>query len=227
MYFFSNSINASFEATVLATKDALKRHGFEVLAEIDMRKAFRKHLAGDFRPYLILIAYDPTSARRAVQIFDKIGSNLLCNVVVQQQNDNRVDVSVVNPAKTMYVINHVELDWIIRDLRGHLQKAIEEIEIRSEARLHARDEAVRVNYVVDGYDIGFQAEPYSVDAANNHSRDISGYDRVCDCYVADKRDHSDRSSNFSESDALPVVIGSDPKTGAERVNDFDIARFGI
>jgi uncharacterized protein (DUF302 family) len=221
MYFFSNSINASFEATVLATKDALKRHGFEVLAEIDMRKAFRKHLASDFRPYLILIAYDPTSARRAVQIFDKIGSNLLCNVVVQQQSDDRVDVSVANPAKTMYVINHIELDWIIRDLRVHLQKAIEEIEVRSETRhpLPTRDEDVHVNYIVNGYDIGFQAKPYSVDVANNHSRDIRGYDRVRDCYVTDKRDHSDLSSNFSESDesALSVVIGSDPKTGAPRL----------
>ena len=220
MYFFSNSINSNFEATVLATKDALKRHGFEVLAEIDMRKAFRKHLSGDFRPYLILIACDPASARRAVQIFDQIGSNLLCNVVVQQQNDNRVDVSVANPAKTVYVINHVELDWIIRDLRGHLQKAIEEIEVRSETRrpLPACDEA-NVNYVVDGYDIGFQAGPYSVDVAGDHCRDIRGYDRVRDCYVTDKRDHSDLSSNFSESDesALPVVIGSDPETGAPRL----------
>ena len=87
MYFFSNSINGSFEAAVLATKDALKRHGFEVLAEIDMRKALRNHIAGgDFRPYRILVAYDPASSHRAVTIYDRIGSVLFCNVVVQQQN---------------------------------------------------------------------------------------------------------------------------------------------
>ena len=34
MYFFSNSVNASFDDTVLATKNALKRHGFEILTEI-------------------------------------------------------------------------------------------------------------------------------------------------------------------------------------------------
>jgi uncharacterized protein (DUF302 family) len=134
IYFFSNSINASFEATLLATRDALKRHGFEALAEIDMRKAFRRHVAGDFRPYLILSTYNPTLARRAIQICDQIGSVLLCNVVVQQQNDDRIDISVANPAKSMYVINHVELDWIVRELRGHLQKAIEEIEVRPEIR---------------------------------------------------------------------------------------------
>ncbi len=143
MYFFSNSTNASFDATVLATKDALKRHGFEVLAEIDMRRAFKSHLALDFRPYLILSACDAASAHHAVQIYDKIGSVLLCNVVVQAQSDGRVHVSVADPATSMNVIGHVELDWIVRDLRGHLQKAIEEIEARPETRhrLPARDGA--------------------------------------------------------------------------------------
>ena len=118
MYFFSNSVNASFDDTVLATKNALKRHGFEILTEIDMRKAFKRHLALDFRPYLILSAYYPTSAHHAVQIYDQIGSVLLCNVVVQQQNGGRVDISVSDPATSMYVINHIELNWIVRELRG-------------------------------------------------------------------------------------------------------------
>jgi len=143
MHFFSNSINASFEDALLATKDALKRHGFEVLAEVDMRKAFRKYLARDFRPYFILSAYDPTLAPHAVQIYDRMGSVLLCNVVVQQQNDGSVDISVVDPATSMYVINHVELDCIVRELRDHLQTAIEEIEARPETQRHlpAREDA--------------------------------------------------------------------------------------
>jgi uncharacterized protein (DUF302 family) len=136
MYFFSNSVNVSFDNTVLATKDALKRHGFEILAETDIRKAFKKHVALDFRPYLVLSACHPTSAHHAIQICDQIGSVLLCNVVVQQQNDGRVDISVADPATSMYVINHVELNWIVRKIRGHLQKAIEEIEPRPETRRH-------------------------------------------------------------------------------------------
>jgi uncharacterized protein (DUF302 family) len=136
MYFLSNSVNASFDDTVLATKNALKRHGFEILTEIDMRKMFKRHLALDFRPYLILSAYDPKSAHHAVQIYDQIGSVLLSNVVVQQQNDGRVDISVSDPATSMHVINHIELSWIVRELRGHLQNAIEEIEPRLETRRH-------------------------------------------------------------------------------------------
>jgi uncharacterized protein (DUF302 family) len=145
MYFFSNTVNASFEDTVLATKDALKRHGFEVLAEIDMRRAFKRHLALDFRPYLILSAYDPTLTHRAVQVHNEIGSVLFCNVVVQQQNDGHVNISAADPAAFMYVTNHVELDWIIREIRGHLQTAIEEIEARSATRryLPKRKEARR------------------------------------------------------------------------------------
>ncbi len=145
MYFFSNSVNASFGDAVLATKDALKRHGFEVIAEIDMRKAFKKNLALDFRPYFVLCAYDPTLAHRAVQIADEMGSALFCNVVVQQKKNGHVDISAADPAAFMYVTNHVELDWIMRDLRGHLQKAIEEIEARPATRryLTERKEARR------------------------------------------------------------------------------------
>jgi len=145
MYFFSNKVNAGFEDTVLATRDALRRHGFEILAEIDMRRAFKKHLALDFRPYLILCAYDPTLARRAVQIDDEIGSVLFCNIVVQQQEGGHVDISAADPTCFMYVTNHVELDWIIRDLRCHLQKAVEEVKVRPATRryLPEREEAHR------------------------------------------------------------------------------------
>ena len=134
MYFFSNTVNAGFEDIVLATRDALRRHGFEVVAEIDMRRTFKKHLAIDFRPYLILCAYDPALARRAVKIDDEIGSVLFCNVIVQQQEDGRIDISAADPACFMYVTNHVELDWIIRDLRGRLQKAVEEVKVRPATR---------------------------------------------------------------------------------------------
>jgi uncharacterized protein (DUF302 family) len=141
MYFFSKSVNASFEDAVLATKDALKRHGFEVLAEIDMRRSFKKHLALDFRPYLILSACDPTLAHRAVQIHDGIGSVLFCNIVVQQQKNGRVNISAADPAAFMHVANHVELDCIIREIRGHLQRTIEEIEARPATRPYLSGEA--------------------------------------------------------------------------------------
>lgn len=142
MYFFSNSINASFEDAVAATKDALRRHGFEVLTEVDMRKAFRKNLALDFPAYVILCAYDPTLTHRAIQIHDEIGSALFCNVVVQQRNDGHIGISAADPAAFMYVTNHVELEWIAREIRDHLERAIEAIEGRPETRRYAppRDE---------------------------------------------------------------------------------------
>jgi uncharacterized protein (DUF302 family) len=140
---FSNAINASFEDAVLATKDALKRHGFEVLTEIDMRRAFKRHLGVDFRPYLILSAYSPTVAHRAVHLCDEIGSVLLCNVVVQQQNDH-VHISAADPA-AYCAMNHVELNWIIQKIRNNLQTAIEEIEAKPARRsyLPEREEAHR------------------------------------------------------------------------------------
>lgn len=130
MHFFSNSINASFEDTILAAKDVLRRHGFKIVSEIDIQKGFKKHLGANVRPYVILSVYDPVAAYHATRIFDRIGSVILCNVVVQELNDGCVDVSVVDPAAFMLVINHVELDLVVRDLRYNLQRAIEEINVR-------------------------------------------------------------------------------------------------
>ena len=131
MYFFSTLVNASFEDALLETKEVLRRHGFEVLANVDMQTAFKKHLALDFRPYLILGAYVPKLAHRGIQIYEKMGSVLVCNVVVQQHRDGRVEISMVDPETSMYAIGHIEMDWIVRDLRSRLRSVIEEIEART------------------------------------------------------------------------------------------------
>ena len=59
MYYFSNSTDMSFEDAVASTREALKRHHFAILAEIDLGKVLRRHLAVDFRPYIILSACSP------------------------------------------------------------------------------------------------------------------------------------------------------------------------
>jgi uncharacterized protein (DUF302 family) len=41
-------------------------------------------LGEEFRPYRILEAYNPQLAHRALQLKDKIGTMLPCNVIVQQ-----------------------------------------------------------------------------------------------------------------------------------------------
>ena len=53
-YHFSKIIDMSFDEAVAATTEALKKHGFGVLTQIDVKETLHKKLGVDFRPYLIL-----------------------------------------------------------------------------------------------------------------------------------------------------------------------------
>ena len=148
MYYFTKSVTMSFADAVAATKDALKRHDFTVFAEIDMRAAFKKHLAVDFRPYLILGACNPQLAHRAIRTDDEIGSIVLSNIVIQQREHGRVEISAADPVAAMGPINHVELIWLTRDIQSALRRALDQVEHRPKSRrvLHARGQAGRLEH---------------------------------------------------------------------------------
>jgi uncharacterized protein (DUF302 family) len=126
-YHFSKTVDMGFDDAVASTKAALKRHDFRVLAEIDMKDNLKKSLNVDFRPYLILGACNPQLTYRALQQEDKIGTMLPCNIVVQQQEDSRVEVSAVDPVASMQAITHVVVDQVAREIRSRLQNVIDEV----------------------------------------------------------------------------------------------------
>jgi uncharacterized protein (DUF302 family) len=126
MYYFAKSARMNFEEAIRATKQALQRYGFAVLAEIDLGKTMREHLAADFRPYQILSACSLKLAARAIEIDGEIGSILLCDVVVQQNKNDCVVISAADPAARIGTVNDVELGWIARDMRSRIEQVIDE-----------------------------------------------------------------------------------------------------
>jgi uncharacterized protein (DUF302 family) len=125
-YHFSKTMNMSFDDAVASTKEALKRHNFGVITQIDMQDIFRKRLSVDFRPYLILGACNPQLTYRALRADDKIGTMLPCNIVLQQQEEGRVEISAVDPVASMQAITNVEVSQVAQDVRSLLQRVVEE-----------------------------------------------------------------------------------------------------
>ena len=126
-YHFTKTVDMSFDDAVMSTKEALKRHNFRVLTEIDMKDNFKKGHNVDFRPYLILGVCNPELSYRALQAEDKIGTMLPCNVVLQQQEGGHVEVSAIDPVASMQAITHVTVDQIAQEMRSHLQHVIDEV----------------------------------------------------------------------------------------------------
>ena len=126
-YHFSKTMNMSFDDAVASTKEALKRHNFGVITQIDMQDIFRRTLSVDFRPYLILGACNPQLTYRALRAEDKIGTMLPCNIVLQQQEEGRVEISAVDPVASMQAITNVEVSQVAQDVRSLLQRVVEEV----------------------------------------------------------------------------------------------------
>ena len=82
-YYIAAKIAAGFDETIARVEEALKAEGFGVLTRIDVRETLMAKIGADFRPYTILGACNPALAHEALQLEDKVGTMLPCNVVVQ------------------------------------------------------------------------------------------------------------------------------------------------
>ncbi len=126
-YHFSRILDLPFDKAIDVSVEALNRHGFGVLTEIDVQGTLKMKLDVDFRPYRILGACNPRMAYQALQAEDKIGTMLPCNVVVQQREDGKVEVSAVDPVASMQAIDNPHLAGIAGQVRDMLKQVIEEI----------------------------------------------------------------------------------------------------
>ena len=126
-YHFSKTVGLPFEAAVAAATESLKKNGFGVLTQIDVKDTLHKKIGVDFRPYLILGACNPKLAYEALTLEDKIGTMLPCNVVVQQHRDNEVEISAVDPVASMSAIDNPNLARVANQVRDLLRKVISDI----------------------------------------------------------------------------------------------------
>ena len=126
-YHFSKIIDLPFDAAVSATIAALKHHGFGVLTQIDVKDTLKKKLGAEFRPYLILGACNPKLAYEALTLEDKIGTMLPCNVVIQQREGGRIEISAVDPVASMAAIENPKLGDVAGKVRELLKQVVAEI----------------------------------------------------------------------------------------------------
>jgi uncharacterized protein (DUF302 family) len=126
-YYFSKTIGGPFDAAVEKVKTGLKKEGFGVLTEIDVRKTLKEKLGADFRNYRILGACNAPYAYQALQAEDKIGTMLPCSVIVQEAAAGRVEVAAIDPVASMQAVRNPALEPVGMEVRSKLKKVIENL----------------------------------------------------------------------------------------------------
>lgn len=124
-YYFSKTVDENFEAVIEKLIDELKTEGFGVLTEIDLRETLKKKLNVDLKPYRILGACNPQFAYEALKAENKIGTMLPCNVIVQELESGKVEVSAVDPVASMMAVNNDSLAEVAAQVRQKLKRIID------------------------------------------------------------------------------------------------------
>lgn len=105
-YYFSKTLQVGFDEAARRTTEALKQGGFGIITEVDVRRTFKDKLGVDFRNYRILGACNPQLAYEALQLEDKVGTMLPCNVVVQEVAHDRTELAAIDPVASMQAIEN-------------------------------------------------------------------------------------------------------------------------
>lgn len=126
-YYFSKKFKGTFNEIYDRILASLKKEGFGVLTEIDVQATLKKKLDVDFRKYKILGACNPPFAYKALQVEDKIGTMLPCNVIIQEVSEGEVEVAAIDPIASMQAIDNEALIPVAQQVQKKMFDVVENL----------------------------------------------------------------------------------------------------
>ncbi|MFH0932820.1 MAG: DUF302 domain-containing protein [Nitrospirota bacterium] len=126
-YYYSKILGIPFDDAVVKVIEELKKEGFGIITEIDVKETLKKKLNVDYKKYRILGACNPFFAYQALQAEDKIGTMLPCNVIVQETLEGKTEVAAINPIASMQAVENPKLQGVAEQVRGKLEKVIDNL----------------------------------------------------------------------------------------------------
>ena len=126
-YYFSTVTDLNYEDAIARTTEELKKEGFGVLTQIDVKETLKQKIDVVVPRYMILGACNPTFAHKALSAEQHIGAMLPCNVVVRENEDGKTEVFAVDPIASMNAVDNADLGSIAQEVQQKLKTVIDRI----------------------------------------------------------------------------------------------------
>ena len=126
-FYINKTKKGSFDEIIEQVKEALKKEGFGVLAEISISEKLKEKLDVDYPKYTILGACNPAFAYKALKEENKIGTMLPCNVVVRQVDETTVEVAAIDPVASMLAVENQKVIDGAGEIKAKLGKVVDSL----------------------------------------------------------------------------------------------------
>ena len=126
-YYMARTFSRPFDTVVSDVIEGLKAEGFGVLTDIDVQSTLKTKIGAEMPKYRILGACNPRLAHEGLQLENKLGVLLPCNVIVRETADHQVEVASVDPVSAMERTGNPALTATAEDVRQRLLRALSAI----------------------------------------------------------------------------------------------------
>jgi len=126
-YYISKTIKGKFDKTVSKISKLLEEESFGIITKIDVKDTIRKKLDVDYKDYIIMSACNPRLAIRALQLEDKIGALLPCNLIVIDQGDGNIEIAYMDAENLLEHIGNPELEVLAREVNNTFSRVLDKL----------------------------------------------------------------------------------------------------
>ncbi len=121
---FGKKVGYAFDEAIARVTTALANEGFGVLSDIDVAATMKKKLGETMPPYRILGACNPVLAHQAITAVPEIGLLLPCNVLVREDSAGDVNVSFMDPASVLGLVDRADIVPLAKNVRAKLERVL-------------------------------------------------------------------------------------------------------
>lgn len=127
-YYQSKEIKGTDIETIRPkVEEELKKEGFGVLTEIDIKATMKKKLNKEYLPHVILGACNPVFADKVLSVEPAISTMLPCNVTLRELGNGNVEVAIINPMVAMESVKNPNIESLAQEVQDKLNSIFNNI----------------------------------------------------------------------------------------------------